>query len=1104
MTITLQDIASGKVRVQSPYLYMQAAGSSGADGSAPGVHLRWDFLRSLGDTHLPKGNLASPGGLYPATAGFNKSNDFVTILRAPYNTFFPVVLDFRRDTPTVFESGATRSWQFNVNVNNLPGETVNVFVRFNDVAGYDAVRASFNPLASTQEFVAAYEGVVEVQVENSLCFAVTWTMKQTEASTPGELRVETVSVEENLASSAVFLSSRKTIAIDGVQNTSSPSRPIGEQVAQLDVNDLIDNEKVVSENIRYVRFDYSECSPVAIRLETYRHFLRGKLANSEWVTLRDDFSLSIDNGTVFQRLQDALYPVDHQWPRYFGSNTTTGLFTVNTANYIDKWTTTSQGEEGLRDLILQYLDFSRDPNNPSGSRVVRPERLPGDSFSQDTPSDYILDPPNPVPPEIEGDGEVIDEGATSLDALSMIKLIASDFHTARMFGLGHIDGTVVDNESQYIYMALYETIAPLEPGQTASSIFHVAMTLPTRRTDFRLPVNTVLNPLTFGLKSLNGSTRSITDADGYVPNAAVRMINLHIERPVLGKPMAEFYASAENFTTDNITLPVCYGVKYKETSSPDWNVPELSNDQDYQDDSGVNETIPLAASHPDHPELTETKLYVHAEENEGIHQYAVYGINWFSRVSGLSNTQQTETEFSISDIATLMPPLNFAVQLIQSEVPTVFTTSAEQTVLQNMITANPSGDHTLIRLTFDWNHSHNIAHQFANKVEFFFRQNPLRVVRGEIASVTELSQGVVEVRTTSFTIYSTTTTQTFDGKVNSGDELRFKGSLFSTDKNQYVVDQVLQGGVGEGSVYRLKKIVQGAAQDIDNSNEFIITDDFIIPSAGERFFVSENLAEAANWTDGAPGTPQPLTKIVDIVNFTPPHQEQITEFDGTITTLDIGGIYDTATITEFEDIDSNGVTIPGSHTGVYEIAFSDFVLADHADADVDWYRGTARIQIAGSSEKKVLSVIDISVHSGNLLKIVATDPEGPAATETIQAGAGVFVNFHPGYRVYQSISQSTDGRTNYDNHIAGCRRSSETNIDGYTFRRCYHWRGFFSVYPLHIVGAGNCRTGCSGRTFRKRFCNTTRLLRKSYLHIRYNSRHNGWKKAFCSGILSGQ
>ena len=41
--------------IQSDCLYLQAAGSTGDDGSVPGIHLRWDLMGKL-ENHIPKGN----------------------------------------------------------------------------------------------------------------------------------------------------------------------------------------------------------------------------------------------------------------------------------------------------------------------------------------------------------------------------------------------------------------------------------------------------------------------------------------------------------------------------------------------------------------------------------------------------------------------------------------------------------------------------------------------------------------------------------------------------------------------------------------------------------------------------------------------------------------------------------------------------------------------------------------------------------------------------------------------------------------------------------------------------------------------------------------
>src|SRR5216117_2283571 len=81
------------LRLQSPYLYCQAAGSDGSDGTKSGVHLRWDLMRELGYNHIPKGNLAG------SSVGFNKPEDFVTLYRAPYTTDRMTIVDFTNLDP---------------------------------------------------------------------------------------------------------------------------------------------------------------------------------------------------------------------------------------------------------------------------------------------------------------------------------------------------------------------------------------------------------------------------------------------------------------------------------------------------------------------------------------------------------------------------------------------------------------------------------------------------------------------------------------------------------------------------------------------------------------------------------------------------------------------------------------------------------------------------------------------------------------------------------------------------------------------------------------------------------------------------------------------
>ena len=85
--------------LQSPYTYLQAAGSDGSDKTVRGYHLRWDFLKSLGDNHLAKGNytLLPP---YDDAKGFNRPSDFVKIYRTAFNRAFFVRIDFKQPIVT--------------------------------------------------------------------------------------------------------------------------------------------------------------------------------------------------------------------------------------------------------------------------------------------------------------------------------------------------------------------------------------------------------------------------------------------------------------------------------------------------------------------------------------------------------------------------------------------------------------------------------------------------------------------------------------------------------------------------------------------------------------------------------------------------------------------------------------------------------------------------------------------------------------------------------------------------------------------------------------------------------------------------------------------
>jgi hypothetical protein len=434
-----KEIAAATAEVQSPYLYLQAAGSDGSDGSAPGIHLRWDLLRSLGDTHLPKGNLAAgAGALYPAPYGFNKPDDFVTVLRVPYGRRYPCTVNFSSDpVAAVVETGPQRSWTFDAVVEGESSQHRQVVLRFADVAQYDAVRATVDPLTASSRFLALYSGVVEAEVTGRLCFGLTIMGGMPQNAEASVLRVEAVSVAENLPGADLFISCRKRF---------SPALiPTGVGFMR----------SLFAENTKYFRFDYAGFAPVMLQLETYEQFVVGAIVDkAAWAVIGTEFSLTDQDDIAYERLEDsALQNVNGHWPRYSGANAASGLFTTSVPNYKAKWdptrppTNEAGDADGLRKGVVDYLTLSM-----SAANATAVASLPAQ------------DPR--------------DKGAFEISYLRMLKLLALDFHVARMLGLGCIDaGLSKEPATKYVYIAIYRTTAPLESTSPPAVVLPVTVRL---------------------------------------------------------------------------------------------------------------------------------------------------------------------------------------------------------------------------------------------------------------------------------------------------------------------------------------------------------------------------------------------------------------------------------------------------------------------------------------------------------------------------------------------------------------------------------------------------------------------------------------------------
>jgi hypothetical protein len=896
-----------ELQLQSPYLYCQAAGSTEADDSKGGVHVRWDLMKELGYNHIPKGNLAG------SSVGFNKSEDFVSLYRAnfPGRADIEIIFDQTDREYVTYLPGSAGI------IYRDPNSRLNIIVRFSDRGGFQRIiDRGLDPSDPIQDFLNSYRGIIEVEVEGRLMMKYSFNM-QSHAGT-GEAVFETVSAKDRLDPQALHVIKRE----------------------RKDANQLrTDGIDTTGENIKYFRIEqFGMPAPQVMTIHTYEHIFNTLQDGDAWEFL-GDFSLSLDDNQVFTWFQGEPYgggTPSLRWPKY-----NDGVH-VEPVNYLDRW---SHGSDNLRDTIAQYIQLSdTDPR----AMINLPSEDPGDT------------------------------NAMTVSMLDMLKLVGLDYHGARMMGLGYLDGAAFHNDLPMIYAAAYRTEPPLP--RIGGGAVHVFMTLPTSINDWRLPVAPNLGEVTYGLyvsTDENSAPELISDPNGYSFLDNVRFINLNKENVNAPQPLKPTVGKG-SFDATQITQPVSFGIEY---GTPDdfWRAPELLHDEFYRGTDGQWETITT-------PETENNPIYTHRETNQGIHIYALYSVNWFSRVSGLSNIAQTDNTVFVKR-NTLMPPLNFSVQYIQEEDPLIFTTQAEQAALTAANVANPNGDNYKTRASFDWNNLHNNAYQAANKIEFFFRDTPIKKIEGLITGVTSISDTECQVQTGPFTMYSVTPPMVISPAITMAEQSLFAGSVLNTPEGQFQVISVQAST--PGPVFTVKKLVATQTVQATPDDPVITIPVYTEPKTNAIFYVFENVSLTNQWAK--------LNRTVNIYNFSNT-TEIIEEEDGSTHVEFIGGINGAATIQEIPD-----PVNPLVMTGGYTVTFNAGVnLPAHPEPSVSWVKGSARFFLNNApGRKKVLPVV--AIQQSAPIRLVVFDPDYLASpNDRIRTGSNVLVNFHPGYRVYLS------------------------------------------------------------------------------------------------------
>ncbi len=884
---------TGNLNIQSENIYLQGTGSTGEHNIIAGIHLRWDLI----------GNKLESLPIEPTE---NSDANAVHIYRSKYTDKHKTRIDLTKK-PSRIENNQPhiRQWYY----------SQNVIMRFTNIVKYDQIKVS-GINEGTIDFLAAYNGQIEIEIEDKMMFSVSLLMSNTSEKT-GICRMETISQTRgtNTQENKPFISNRRVFkAVSYCLMQENGVAICQENTDFILLEEKFNEARCIAENIRYIRFKGEYCYPVCIEIETYEDYISKENDANTWEKLTS-LGLSVDDNTVFSRLEKTNGSIDKKWPHYIDG-------TVKIQNYKDKW----KAKNGIKTAVADYCS-----------------------------------------------GEFSDEDY-GLPLYSLLKLLALDYHVARMFGLGYIDTTVDGGE--YIYVV-----------QHGNDIY---MSLPLSNTTVVTVDTPIQKTITYGLKVANGTTTPInlTDSNGYYFDRNARAVNLGIEQVELYRPMETFFYTEKEYSFVHKALPVMFGIRYKQSNTSQWE--ELLTDPDYTDHEGKADIVPVIGN-------SEDTLYTHTENNIGIHSYAIYGIDWFARPTNCSNEQITnETVFPKKN--TLMPPLNFSVQLIQPEKVLMLTSKKEQDMYQSLVSSKK--DTTLIRVTFDWNEANNNVYWGAQTVRFFFRTKAIQQLKGKIESVYETTDGIYRVTTNEYSQYSTSPAKIISPRVDNLQAAKiYIGSLFSTEEAQYLIEDV-KIGTNHFPEFTLRSFKTTALYEAFDGQDTLLTNSYTAPRIGNLFSIRENLNNSENWETTLTNSAK-LNRLSEYEEKVLLETEEINNLTlkDNETFVKVGGIIGNAEISLIEE-------------GIYKIIYQTESLPENPNKELfgEWYKGTVRINDTNNPLiTYTFEVFNIATNNEGKLELTVYDSN---YKEHVKEGgnfpdkSNIKVNFHPGYRLYLTKENS--------------------------------------------------------------------------------------------------
>ncbi|WP_199117323.1 hypothetical protein [Pedobacter sp. ASV28] len=962
-------------------VFLQVAGADGSNGIAEGFHLRWSFTGELAENHLPKGDYFSSVNNHN---GFNQPNDFVHIYRTPYQNLAIVELDLEESRPVV--NSQQQYWTYSINqvVNNTVISN-QVRVYFTNKTKYYSLAGNINPNYNSFGFLNAYDDIIEISVLNKTFFHFDLAFTRQTSATPSYVKIEALSFADSSEQRI-----KQTTVMDHAEATAN----------------------VVGDSLSIVRYKKPITVSLAkISFETYHDFqLTRSLAN--WSAVGTGFAISLNESEVSARLESPAYPIDNLWPQYNEGTK------VRASNYIDKWFTDGQDlvDQSIQQLVALYLQKSE--TDPRALYDIYPDEDP----TQEPQKISLLD---------------------------VIQLQALDYHIARMTGLGHIDTpSGVSAQQKFVYRLSYQNRKSMHSPE---QINYTYLSLPTSKQDQLLPAIPQMRPISYRL-STEEDLSFMFDDQGYNRRENSRIINIGRTLFYNERRDFNFFDTLEEVVNENFfqhPKPLYYGLKYRAEGQTSYLKPEITSTEAevmgkvyyaYDNDfpiEGLPEVNPL----PD----DSTSLFVHFEKYTGAHYYALYGINWFSRASAISNEVATdETIFQSRNL--LFAPTDLTVQYIQKEDELIFTTGQEQTWLRKRMAQFPDEDTALTRITFNWVDILDIS-----GLEQINEETLSSLIRANVAKVffkPRLQQEVIGVITDMRPVegndsqlvlfagaYHLITGEEKKPNIATADLERFNGGNLSTPEAQFKVLNIVNGSNGLPIITIEKSFVRDRTDDREGEALYGSYKSYTIPSIGSRFSMVENLSKEENW--------EPLAEKIGLISFADAINPAIETDVGESadTKYWIGGINGPALIKQVLNEDL-------IFDGYYEISFETASLSPHPqinipfddsdptknmpgqlhEAHIEWYKGMVRLPLIDGDEKKLLQVVVLQQNNPLQLYVYDSSFDSQPIQFSTDEQDWISVNYHPGYKAYFFAEPAPEFSFNASNIMPQTDENDKRNL----------------------------------------------------------------------------